>query len=187
MIANMLIILIVVVLVSAISLALVPVIKRSFAGFGNCLDAQNSLNFVKTRLTCYDLDDDLGGLTIKANKDGLKKFRVAFTDNLGTVTFFDVSEGDNPSGFGMFGFGIPGAVGSQQIQLPQALQQLNYIALSSGNAFVKAEISPVVKKEICPIDDVVELEPCAPHVNLGQLPFVEIFVSVSTSGAPSNS
>ncbi len=112
LIATLLVIMLVLVLVSAIGLALVPVIKKTFSGFGNCLDAQNSLDIVQTRLTCYDTDDNLGGLTVKVNKEGLKKFRVAFTDNLGAVTFFDVSEGDNPADFGMFGQGIPGAAGS---------------------------------------------------------------------------
>ena len=177
LIANLLIILIVLILVSAIGLALVPVIKRSLSGFGNCLDAQNSLDIVNTRLTCYDTDDNLGGVTVRVNKEGLKKFRVAFTDNLGAVTFFDVSEGDNPAGFGMFGRGIPGAAGSQQIQFPEALQQLNYIALSSGNNFINAEIAPIVKKDVCSIDDTIELEICVPDVNLGQPPFVNIQVS----------
>lgn len=178
LISNLLIILIVIVLVSAIALALVPVIKKSLSGFGNCLDAQNSLDIVQTRLTCYDTDDNLGGLTVKMNKEGLKKFRVAFTDNLGSVTFFDVTEGDNPSGFGMFGQGVPMGAGSQQIQFPDALQQLNYIASSSGNDFVKVEVSPVVKKDVCPIDDIVDLNYCAPDVNLGQEPMINVNVNI---------
>ena len=178
LIANILIVLIVIVLISAISLAFVPFIKKSLSGFGNCLDAQNSLDIVSTRMTCYDDDDNLGGVVVKFNKDGLKKFRLAFTDNLGAVTIFDVSEGNNPAGFGMFGLGPPGAAGSQQIQLPQALQQLTYIASSSGNPFVKVEISPMVKKNVCPVDDVVDLDYCSSDITLGQLPFVNIQVSV---------
>ena len=181
LVANVLLILIVIILVSAIALALIPVIRKSLSGFGNCLDAQNSLTLVKTRFSCYDTDDNLGGITVKVNKDGLKKFRVAFTDNLGGVTFFDVSQGDNPAGFGMFGQGIPGASGTQQIQFPQALQQLNYIASSSGNNFVKAEIAPVVKKDICPVDDSIDLAVCDPNINLGQPPFVNIVVNVAHS------
>ena len=187
LIANILIILIVIVLVSAIALALVPVIKKSLSGFGNCLDAQNSLDIIQTRLTCYDSDVDIGGLTIKVNKEGLKKFRVAFTDEPGAVTFYDVSAGDNPSDFGMFGQGVPGAAGSQQIQFPEVLQQLNYVAFSSGgNDFIKVEIAPIVKKDVCPIEDVVDLNLCAPDINLGQEPFVNINVNVQANNAPSN-
>ncbi len=178
-ITNSLIILVVVVLVSAIGLALVPVIKRSFSGFGNCIDAQNSIDIVNTPITCFDIDDGLGGLTIKANKDGLKKFRIAFTNDLGEVILFDVSKGDNPSGFGMFGRGIPSVAGSQQIQFPDALQQLNYVAvLSSGSAFVKAEVSPVAKKDVCNVDDVVEFKLCDGDISLAQEPPITVDVQV---------
>ena len=183
LIANLLIILIVIVMVSAIALALVPVIKKSLSGFGNCLDAQNSLDIVQTRLTCYDTDDNLGGMTVKVNKEGLKKFRIAFTDNLGLVTLFDVIEGDNPSGFGMFGQGMPMGAGSQQIRFPDVLQQLNYIASSSGNDFVKLEISPVVKKDVCPVDDIIDLNYCAPDVNLGQEPVINVNINICGQGA----
>ncbi len=177
--SNMLIILFVVVLVSALGLALVPVIKKSFSGFGNCIDAQNSIDIVNTRITCFDIDHNLGGLTIKVNKEGLKKFRIALTNDLGTVTIFDVSQGDNPSGFGMFGWGIPGIGGSQQMQFPNALQQLNYVAvLSSGNAFVKAEISPMVKKDVCNLDDTFEFKLCDEDINLAQEPPINVYVQV---------
>ena len=43
---------------------------------------------------------------------------------------------------------------------------------------MKAEIAPIAKKDVCPIDDIVELELCAPDVSLGQLPFVNIYVNV---------
>ncbi len=177
--SNSLIILIVVVLVSALGFALVPVIKKSFSGFGNCIDAQNSIDIVNTQLTCFDLDEGLGGLTIKLNKLGLKKFRIALTNDLGATTIFDVSQGDNPSGFGMYGFGAPSVAGSQQIQFPDALQQLNYvIVLSSGSAFVKAEVSPVVKKDICNIDDVVEFKLCDGDISLAQEPPIDVNVQV---------
>lgn len=177
--SNSLTILIVVVLVSAMGIALVPVIKKSFSGFGNCIDAQNSMNFVNTRLTCFDLEDNLAGLTIKFNKDGLKKFRIALTNDLGAVTIFDVTQGNNPSGFGMFGLGIPGVSGSQQIQFPNALQQLNYVAvLSSGSAFVKAEVSPVVKKDICNVEGVVEFKLCDGDISLAQEPPIDVNVQV---------
>ena len=184
LIANLLIILIVIVLVSAIALALVPVIKKSLSGFGNCLDAQNSLDIVQSRLTCYDSDVALGGIALKVNKEGLKKFRVAFFDSAGSSTVFDVAGGDSPAGFGMFGQGIPRGAGSQQIQFPDALQQLIYVASSSGNNFVKVEISPVVKKDVCPIDDAVDLNLCAPDINLGQEPMININVNVQTNNAP---
>lgn len=177
--SNLLMILIVVVSVSALGIALVPVIKKSFSGFGNCIDAQNSIDIVNTRLTCFDIDDNLGGLTIKVKKKDLKKFRIALTNDFGAVTIFDVVQGDNPAGFGMFGRGIPGVAGSQQIQFPDALQQLNYVAvLSSGSAFVKVEVSPVVKKDICNVDDVVELKLCDGDINLAQEPPINVNVQV---------
>ena len=78
----------------------------------------------------------------------------------------------------MYGQGIPGVAGSQQIQFPDALQQLNYVARSfSRNDFVKVEIAPIAKKNVCPIDDVVDLGYCAPDVALG-VSQVDIFASV---------
>ncbi len=177
--ANSLIILVVLVLVSAMGIALVPVIKKSFSGFGDCIDAQNSIDIVNTQFTCFDLNNNLAGLTIKSNKDGLKKLRIAFTNGSGAVTIFDVVRGDSPSGFGMLGGGIPGVAGSQQIQFPDALQQLKYVAvLSSGNAFVKAEVSPVVKKNICNVEDTIDLKLCDGDINLAQEPPISVNVKV---------
>ncbi len=174
--ATVLFVVIVLALVSAIALALVPVIKKSFSSLDNCLDAQSSLDIVKTRLTCYDASENLAGLTVKVNKEGMKKFRVAFTDDLGSSKVFDVTDGQSILGFAMFGFGQPGSTISPLIQFPEEGAQLTYIA--SGSNLIKAEIAPIVKKEVCPIDDVVDLNPCAPDVNLAQEPLINVYVSV---------
>lgn len=178
LVANALLILLVIVMVSAIALALVPVIKKSLSGFENCIEAQNSLDFIQTRVSCYDGSESLAGMTIKLNNAGVKKFRLSLTDSQGDSIFYDISEGPNPLGFGMFGLGQPYSAGITTVNFPEEGQQLSYIA--SGVDIVGAEISPIVKKEICPISDVIELNSCPSSINLATP--VSIFVSFCVPG-----
>ena len=182
LIGNILIVLIAIVLVSAIALALIPVIKKSLSGFGNCLDAQYSLELVQTKFSCYDDANNIGGITVKVNKDGLKKFRVAFFDSAGSSTVFDVADGSNPSGFGIYGFGAPQPAGTFQIQIPEPGQQLSYVA--SGADFVRAEIAPIARKDVCPIDDFIDINPCASNVNLAFFPPISVIINVCQPNDP---
>ena len=178
LVGNFLILLLAIIFVSALALALVPLVRHSFSGVQNCLEAQYGLSFVReSRFMCFDGDESLAGIVVKAEKAGIKKFRLALTDSTGGVTVFDVADGDNPAGFGMFGRGVPEAAGSQQVQLPGEGQQLTYIA--SGVDIVRAQISPIAKKTVCAVDDAVELNYCESNINLAWIPAQEIKIFIT--------
>ncbi|MGV8142733.1 MAG: hypothetical protein ACP5NS_03805 [Candidatus Pacearchaeota archaeon] len=162
--SQILIVSLVVVLVATISVFLIPFIKGSFSDAQTCLDVQHSVSFVENRFSCYDSTIGTAGIVLKLESDAAKEFRIAFYDSSGGSTLFDIENGPNPSGFGMFGNGATLAAGDFTLSLPEEGQQLIYLA--QGADFSKVDISPVVKGTICPIDDSTTLSSCLPSVNL---------------------
>ena len=175
--ATILIILLALIIIAAVSAIVLPFVRNNLSGAQTCLEAQYGVRFVETRLTCFDEDASLAGFTILVNKKGIKKFRVSLADVNGATNTFDVEDGDNPAGFAMFGTGQPGVLGTSQIQIPYAGQQLTYIA--SGMNIVRAEVAPIVKNSICSIDDSVEFNSCPGDVNLAQGPLIDVNVNVN--------
>ena len=163
-VSQVLIVSLVVILIIGISTFIIPFIKGSFSGAQTCLDAQYSISIVDNRFSCYDSELNTTGIVLKSESDSSKEFKIAFYDSVGASTIYDIKDGPNPFGFGMFGNGVSLPAGSFTLSLPEEGQQLIYLA--SGTDLVRADISPVVKGTVCPIDDSVELSHCLPSVNL---------------------
>jgi hypothetical protein len=164
----MLITALVILIIGVIFIFLIPFIKTSFANPEDCFDVQYKLELIDSRFSCSDSDLQLSGLAVKSFSDKIKKFRIAFYDSSGISTIFDVSNGLNPQGFAMLGEFDQINAGTSQIIVPNNGQQLIYIV--SGNNFVRADISPIVKKTICPTSSSKELHSCSNSVNLNFVP-----------------
>ncbi len=162
--SQFLIISLVVLVIGAITVFLVPFIKGSFSDAKTCLDVQYSISIIDNRFSCYDSILDTAGIVLKSESDVPKEFKIALYDSAGVSTIYNLKDGPNPSGFGMFGNGVSLPSGGFTLSLPEEGQQLIYLA--SGTGFVRADVSPVVKGNTCPIDDSIELSPCLPSVNL---------------------
>ncbi len=175
--ATVLFVVLTLVLVSAISVAMIPYVKEKTNDAKNCLDVSTSLSFVSHKFTCYESETQLVGFTIKSTSEKIEKIRVAFYDSNGVSTIYDLEDGPNPANLGRFGQGFPSSAGVFNIEIPKSGQQLNYVAL--GANIVEADISAIVDGEVCPVDDSIELSECSSGVDLDFTPPIQVVVNIN--------
>lgn len=158
-VATVLLLVLTIVIGGIIFSVVVPFVNDSLGESKECLDTFEGVEFPESQFNCYlsgavsGTGIDETGFSVKVNKEGITRIRVALIDDVGNSDVYDIFEGTSERHLRPMG-----AVYTDALEFPSTSGQRTYVV---DRIYKKAEISALTPSgDVCSVSDVLEFEPC---------------------------
>lgn len=156
-IATVLLLVLTIVIGGIIFSVVIPFVNDSLGESKECLDTFEGIEFPESQFNCYltvasgGIDET--GFSVKVNKDGIFKAKVALIDENGNSDVYDLFENASAGHLRPMG-----AAYADPLEFPSTSGQRTYV---TDKVYRRAEISALTASgDICSVSDVLEFEPC---------------------------
>ncbi len=156
-VATVLLLVLTIVIGGIVFSVVIPFVNDSLGESKECLDTFEGVEFPESQFNCYIVSATGGtnetGFSIKVNKEGITRVKVALIDANGNSDVFEIFEDASNANLRPIGQGY-----SDLLEFPSVSGQRTYI---SDKIYKKAEISALTPSgDVCSVADVLEFEPC---------------------------
>lgn len=154
-VATVLLLVLTIVIGGIIFSVVVPFVNDSLGESKECLDTFEGVEFPESQFNCYisGTGVDETGFSVKVNKEGITKVKVALIDDVGNSDVYDIFDGTSERHLRPMG-----AAYADPLEFPAISGQRTYVV---DKIYKKAEISALTPSgDICSVSDVLEFEPC---------------------------
>lgn len=154
-VATVLLLVLTIVIGGIVFSVVIPFVNDSLGESKECLDTFEGVEFPESQFNCYGINAgaEETGFSVKVNKEGISKVKVALIDSNGNSDVVEIYDGvTNPS------IRPIGGALNDALEFPSVSGQRTYVA---NKFYKKAEISALSSSgDICAVADIIEFEPC---------------------------
>jgi flagellin-like protein len=156
-VATVLLLVLTIVIGGIVFSVVIPFVNDSLGESKECLDTFEGVEFPESQFNCYIVSATGGtnetGFSIKVNKEGITRVKVALIDSNGNSDVFDIFEGAREIHLRPIG-----GVYQDPLTFPSVSGQRTYV---SDKIYTRAEISALTPSgDVCSVSDILEFEPC---------------------------
>lgn len=156
-VATVLLLVLTIVIGGIVFSVVIPFVNDSLGESKECLDTFEGVEFPESQFNCYIISTAGGtnesGFSIKVNKEGITRVKVALIDEVGNSDVYDIFDGAVERNLRPMGL-----LYSDSLEFPSVSGQRTYV---TDKIYKRAEVSALTPSgDVCSVSDVLEFEPC---------------------------